>query len=96
MAGIQEMTKLFFSIALNVIKFIENYNKPTKVGLLMAQILQKLILRSLQQAKKHGKLRCWNDNGNVTLNISLNMMSCRNEDCNIFNQLFLILLWICL
>jgi hypothetical protein len=32
----------------------------------------------------------------VILNISWNMMSCRNEDCNIFNQLFLILLWICL
>jgi hypothetical protein len=70
MAGIQEITNLFSSIALHVIKLIENYNKPTKVGLLMAQILQKLILRSLQQAKKHGKLRCWNDNGNVILNIS--------------------------
>lgn len=86
MAGIQEITNLFSSIASLVIKLMENCINPTKVRLLMAQALQELTFRSPQQAKSHGHLMYWNDSRNVVVT------SCRNENCNIFNHLFLILL----
>lgn len=93
MAGIQEITNLFSSIASLVIKLMENCINPTKVRLLMAQTLQELTFRSPQQAKSHGHLMYWNDSRNVVINISYNLVtSCRNENCNIFNHLFLILL----
>ena len=65
MAGIQEITNLFSSIALHVIKLIENYSKPTKVGLLMAQILQKLRFGSSLHVRKLEQSDCSRGKANM-------------------------------
>lgn len=85
----------FLVLSCLVIKVMKNYNNPSKRGVLMAQTHQESRFRSPHQAKKCDQLRCWNDSGNVVINISCELMtSCRNDDCNNVENVFLTLLYI--